>query len=458
MRRIPIDSYESALRFMDSLDISAIKLGLERMQAVLGTLGDPQERLPMVHIAGTNGKGSVTAMLGAILKAAGYRVGAFTSPHLIHVRERIAINGNPILPDEFQYEVHTLKAHLEEQAVPDEDWPTFFEYLNIMAYRYFLRQNVDIALFETGLGGRLDSTNVVRYPNLTVITSIGLDHTGRLGNTLSAIAGEKAGIIKQGCPLVVGPSIPQEGVDVILRQAKMLEAPWSIADSNCLQVLPDSSPTKGLHVQHEPGGRDYWLSLLAPYQKHNLATVLESVRQLREQGFVIEELHIIQGLRQTRWPVRFQYFEREALVLDGSHNADGFLTLQESLRLYFPGQPLYWLLSLRANRSPEMLTDLLQAFPETRGVILTCAEPKDLYHAPNVLKAVVENGLKPDVAVHLMETPEEALSMLQAKIQEAAGQGIVGVVTGSLYTAGAILERLGTQKAVLSLSGLLIDI
>ena len=186
----PLASYEEALAFLDGLDVSAMKLGLARIEKLLATLDNPQDRLPMVHIAGTNGKGSVTAMLSAVLKAAGLTVGSFTSPHLIHVRERIAINGNPILPDDLHYEINALKSHLESLDWPREEWPTYFEFLNVMAYQYFRRKGVEMTVFETGLGGRMDSTNVVKSPNLTVITSIGMDHMQHLGNTLSSIAGE----------------------------------------------------------------------------------------------------------------------------------------------------------------------------------------------------------------------------------------------------------------------------
>jgi dihydrofolate synthase/folylpolyglutamate synthase len=442
LARPPINSYEAALRFMDGLDMHSIRLGLERILAILETLGNPQDQLPMVHIAGTNGKGSVTAMLSAILKAAGYAAGTFTSPHLVHIRERIAINGNPILPDDFQYEVNALKTHLEEHSFKKEDWPSFFEFLNVMAYRYFLRKNVRIALFETGLGGRLDSTNVVKHPHLTVITSIGLDHTNRLGNTLAAIAAEKAGILKAGSPLVLGPHLPEAALSVIQAKADALAVPVVHANADALEILPDSNPSEGLHIRQQGTGADYRLSLLGPYQKDNLATVLACVQQLRQQGFMIKDAHVREGLRQTRWPVRFQYFERHAVVLDGSHNADGFQSLAESLSLYFPNRPLYWLLSLRRDRSPEPLFQLIQQFPQTAGVIFTCAEPADKYHAPSELagqlRQLQRSGRQPTVST--ANTPGEALNLLRSFLSGHSDQNPLGVATGSLYTAGALLE------------------
>jgi dihydrofolate synthase/folylpolyglutamate synthase len=189
-------SHETFL-FLERLDISTSKLGLERMRQVLATLKDPQDAIPMIHVAGTNGKGSVTAMLSAILKAAGHRVGRFTSPHLFDVRERIVFNEIPISVEDFETHVQSLKAHLESLDWLPEQWPTYFEFLNILAYRYFLDQKATVTVFETGLGGRLDSTNVVSQPCLTVITSISMDHMQYLGDTLAQIAAEKAGILKK---------------------------------------------------------------------------------------------------------------------------------------------------------------------------------------------------------------------------------------------------------------------
>jgi dihydrofolate synthase/folylpolyglutamate synthase len=427
---------------LSRLDISTMKLGIERIQTILEALGNPQEQLPMVHIAGTNGKGSVSAMLSAVLKAAGYKVGTFTSPHLVHVRERIALNGNPILSDDFQYEVESLKTHLEQHKIPQEKWPTFFEFINIVAYRYFQRKNVDITVFETGLGGRLDSTNVVKHPNLTVITSIGMDHMGHLGNTLSAIASEKAGILKVGTPVVIGPNIPDEALNTILDTAKELDVSVTKSNADVLEILPDSNADQGLHVQQKETKQNYWLSLLGPYQKNNLATVLACVQQLREQGFQITESHVREGLKNTQWPVRFQYFKHLPLILDGSHNEDGFQTLTESLKLYFRGRPVIWILSLRNNRSPEMLNQLLTNFPQTLGVVLTSAEPKRLYHEPSQLGEEIIPSINKTVSVFITETPIEALEKLKLLLSQYASQKPLAVVTGSLYTAGAFLELL----------------
>ncbi len=442
----PLASYEDALAFLDGLDISAMKLGLSRVMSLLETFDNPQDALPMVHIAGTNGKGSVTAMLSSVLLASGFRVGTFISPHLVHLRERIAINGMPILPDEFLFEVNHLRAQLALLQCPREDWPTYFEALNVIAYLYFQRKAVDITVFETGLGGRLDSTNVVRQPNLTVITTIGMDHTAHLGNTLAAIAGEKAGILKTGVPLVLGPSIPKDALAVIQARAQLLEVPvhpvrlegWTVArEQSCL--------LKGLKIENAALGEQFALSLLAPYQLGNAVIVLECVQALRQQGFAITVAQVAKGLRATRWPVRFQWFEQERLLLDGSHNADGFAALVDAMALYFPTSPSLWLISLRNNRPAALLMQCLAAIdPHPAGLVITHAEPVHLYHELKTLEAAVFQQFPGQVfPVRLAETPVKALQDLRTlKAQYDAPDQPVSIVTGSLYTAGAILAEL----------------
>jgi dihydrofolate synthase/folylpolyglutamate synthase len=438
-----LQSYADACQFIDALNISSMKLDLSRMQRIMETFGNPQDQLPMVHIAGTNGKGSVTAMLSAILKAAGYSVGSFTSPHLIHVRERIALNGNPILPDDFQYEVASLKTHLERLQWPQAEWPTYFEALNIMAYRYFRRKNVDITVFETGLGGRLDSTNIVKQPNLTVITTIGMDHMAQLGNTLASIAAEKAGIIKHGVPLVIGPTLSPEALQVIEQRANAHEAPIFRSQTAQLQVSPAlSSPGQGLYIENTETGQTYQLSLLAPYQRDNLATVLTSIDCLRQQGFHISEKAVQKGLSQTHWPVRFQYVEDQSLILDGSHNEQGFASLVESLLLYFPDRPMIWVLSLRGNREPEKLIDVIRQFPKTIGAIFTQSQPHDLYHRPEALANQLQATLPTPIHSVVTANPAEAWAALQALRDTHRDVNPLVVATGSLYTAGAILEQL----------------
>jgi dihydrofolate synthase / folylpolyglutamate synthase len=438
-----------ALAFLDSLDVSAMKLGLDRVRAVLETLGNPQELIPIIHIAGTNGKGSVTAMLSNVLKVAGYRIGRFISPHLITVRERIAVDNEPIPTEYFAKAIFDLKDHLEELDWPREDWPTYFEFINIVAYQYFVAQNVDIAVFETGLGGRLDSTNVIQQPCLTVITSIGLDHMKLLGNTLGEIAFEKAGILKKEVPVVLGGELPPEALTVIIKQANLMSSPMLQAHPEDLIVETSlSRPETGLVIREISTGDSFRLSLTPPYQKNNAAIVLMCIKQLRELGYTISSAALGEGLATTEWPARFQLFPTERIIVDGSHNADGFAALTEALQFYYSDTPFVWVLSLRNNRPIEALLTILDSFPQPLRIIVTQGEPQHLYYEPQVLAQYLEEHFKsldlhqsPSIAAIL--DPIEALQHLKAALKaDSTPKNALGIVTGSLYTAGSILEAL----------------
>lgn len=430
--------YQAAVRFLDEhLDVSVQKLGLDRIRDILSTLDNPQDRLPMIHIGGSNGKGSTSAMLDAILSAAGYRTGRFTSPHLIDVRERLAVNGKLIDSTDFAQHVYTLKQHLERTLGTDQTrWPTYFEFLNGLAYQYFHAQKTDITLFEVGLGGRLDSTNVIKQPNVTVITSISLEHTHILGDTLAAIATEKAGILKPGCPLVLGPSLPEEAKTAILNIANSLDITVHQADANPLQIVPETTLENGLLIQDTQTHQHYTLSLTGTYQRDNLATVLSVIAVLREQGFDIPDAAIQAGLANTQWMGRFQYLRDHRLIIDGSHNAEGFAALGECLTWHRHNQPIYWLLSLQANRPVQPLLELVERHRQphqTPQVIWTSGPETMRYHTPEAMSKLFKNSIAiPDYTV--------ALETLQAQLSNHSDA--IGIATGSLYTAGCLLKQL----------------
>lgn len=445
-----IQTEADALVKLNTLDVSALKLGLERIQALMATLNNPQDALPTLHIAGTNGKGSTAAMLTAILSAQGLRVGTFTSPHLIHVRERIALNSQPIPSADFTQEVQALWSHLETLNLPKADWPTYFEFLNALAYCYFHRQQVDMAVMEVGLGGRMDSTNVVQRPAVCVITSIGMDHMERLGHTLEAIAAEKAGILKPGVPCVLGSGIPEAARRVILETAQRVgSGPVVEASTERVRLIPRQSDRLSpvQCVEDTRTGQQFLLSLLGTYQCANLATVLTVLDVLQEHtGRRISPLALSTGLKTCRWPARMQYFPEKRLVVDGSHNPDGFESLRQSLPPLAGEAPLYWLLSLRNNRSPEALLSLLKAFPQTRGVVWCEGPPgmknPNLYHPAASLLAPTQTAC-PGVLAWGASTLEQGVLRLQEQLRQTPEA--LGVVTGSLYTAGSVLSALSPQ-------------
>ena len=296
--------YEEAIKLLTGENNFYIDLGLERISNVLSILGNPQDKLKFIHVAGTNGKGSVCAMLESILREAGYKTGLYTSPHIWNYTERIKINGENIPEEKFaKYAKQVLECNIHL---------TEFEILTAIMFLYFEDNNVDIVVLETGLGGRLDATNVIKQNLCSVITQIDLDHTDRLGNTKDEIATEKAGIIKENCPVITSM-----GYEVIKDKADEL-------NSLFILVTP--------FVEEEYISA---LSLKGKHQTENLALVLTAIKYLFP---MINKNTILEGLRKVKHPCRFEYIKRHSLIIDACHNPNGVQALRENLDFYFPNQ------------------------------------------------------------------------------------------------------------------------
>ncbi|UKO98024.1 bifunctional folylpolyglutamate synthase/dihydrofolate synthase [Nostoc sp. UHCC 0870] len=290
-----------------------VNLGLSRINRLLANLGNPHHQVSVIHVAGTNGKGSVCAYLSSVLTQAGYRTGRYTSPHLVNWTERICLNEQQISAEEF----YELLLKVTAAAKLDSEYPTLFEVVTAAAWLYFAQQQVDIAVVEVGLGGRLDATNVISEPLVTVITSISREHWQQLGNTIAEIAGEKAGILKPGCPAVVG-KLPPDAEDVVRSLAQELQ---------CLLITPQ--PASEIH----PGWAEYQsihnsklikypLPLQGQIQLNNSALALATLEILQQKGWQISEEAIINGMAKTKWPGRMQWvnWHNHKLLIDGAHN------------------------------------------------------------------------------------------------------------------------------------------
>lgn len=329
-----VDYLFTRLPLFSRIGAAAYKEDLDNTIALCASLGNPERQFRSIHIAGTNGKGSVSHMLAAILQEAGYKTGLYTSPHLRDFRERIRINGEMIDRD--------FVVRFTEQISPQIDQlePSFFEITVAMAFAYFAEKETDIAVIETGLGGRLDSTNVIT-PELSVITNIGWDHMNLLGNTLEKIAGEKAGIIKKNIPVVIGEVLP-ETIAVFEKKAKEQAAPLSIAAEKRQALDWKWTEHHQLQIevaeQHKTDHQVYRLDLPGLYQTRNLLTVLEACAQLRERGWSVSESHIkaaLQKVKKTtglhgRWEL-LQLHPR--IIADVAHNEAGLRMLVEQLEL-----------------------------------------------------------------------------------------------------------------------------
>lgn len=327
------DVYPKAIDILTSQGKFYINLGLERVQKALELMGNPQNKLKFIHVAGTNGKGSVCAMLSAILGQS-YKVGLFTSPHVFEYTERIKINDIQIEKEIFAKGVNKII----ELADKNQIHLTEFEIITVLAFDYFAENNVDIVVLETGLGGRLDATNIINENLCSIITHIDFDHTERLGNTIEKISYEKAGIIKENCPVIISKN--NTGYEIIKDIAEEKNAPI---------LLTEEAP-------NFPVGN---LALKGSYQKENLSLVLKAIEILNQ--FSITQEQTEEGLKHVNHPCRFEYLKDQNLLIDGAHNPNGTKVLRESLDKSFPNQRFNFIFGCLNNKNyPEMMKNLFK--------------------------------------------------------------------------------------------------
>ena len=319
-------NYENAIKTLTSQGKFYINLGLERISAILEILGNPQDKLDCFHIAGTNGKGSVCAILASVLQEYGKKTGLYTSPHIFEYTERIKINGEDISKEDFAYYV----TNICEIADKNQIHLTEFEILTAAAFKYFADNNVDVVVLETGLGGRFDATNVIKKNLCAIITHIDLDHTERLGNTKDKIAFEKAGIIKPNCPVVTS-----EGYEAIKDAA-------DAQNSLLLFTAPFADTTN--------------LSLKGTYQQENLALALTALKLVFPE---IPQSIVDEGLKKVKHPCRFQVIEDKNLIIDGAHNPNGITGLRESLDYYYPDKYRRFVFGCLRNKDYKKMMDIL---------------------------------------------------------------------------------------------------
>jgi len=416
--------YSETLDYLYGLEKFGIVPGLENIRWILSLLHDPQDSYQSIHVAGTNGKGSVASMVSSVLREAGFRTGAYTSPHLISFTERIAVNGEPIREEE----VVELTQFIRERTDREDEKRTFtfFDFTTALAFAYFKRVGIDVAVIEAGLGGRLDSTNVIN-PLVSVITNIGLDHQDYLGSTIEEIALEKAGIIKKGIPVVTGASGPALRV--------IREAAAGKAD---LHVLGEafSYSGKGRQTMSYRGLRtsldDVSVPLRGDHQLFNTALALCVLELLSARGYPLDESCIRKGLASTRWPGRLEFSKPRPggplVIYDGAHNPDGARTLAAYLSAEFPDKRKILVFGVMKDKDfKEMLNELLPAVQRviiTRPDIARAAAPADV--APFAPGASVTESMK---------------DALDTAFTTATSEDLI-VVAGSFYTLGEAKQLL----------------
>lgn len=424
-------NYIEALEYLESLQFHKIKLGLAPMRDFLALLGNPEQQLKIIHVAGTNGKGSVCSGLASVCQQSGYSVGMYTSPHLSSPRERFKCNDSFISKTDFSRLTQAIRAVLAGRSI------TYFEFTTTLAFLWFYEKKVDLVLLETGLGGRLDATNVIEKPLLTIITSVSMDHQAYLGNTLAAVVSEKAGIIKRAVPVVCGNRDP-EVISVVQNICETLAAPLFCLgqDFDFLwhgQKIMDYSVTKALEghcfqsIESPRVGR---------YQAENTSLIISASILLREDGFTISEDDIRRGLRVAQWPGRLEYFELKGCgdakfcryLLDGAHNPAGVMSLIDALSQYSYDKLIcIW----GAMVDKDVAGGLAALVPHLDILILTGIENE---------RAATPSSMESFLAVEARsktlccETVDEALVCAQ----QVYSENDLILVAGSLYLIGAL--------------------
>ena len=403
--------------------------GLERIKCLCERLGNPQQKLSVIHIAGTNGKGSAVAMLSSILKEAGYRVGTYTSPHLEKYNERFLINGKEISDEDFAREITLMKNICEELAAEGKAVPTLFEIVTGVAFHYFAEQKVDILILEVGLGGRYDATNIVAEPLLSLIMSISIDHTDFLGDSIEKIAAEKAGIIKKNCPVVLY-SQDEIVYNMVKDAADRMDAPFYCLNDAEIDVASQTLEGTVFSVKNKSMSlENVELSLLGSYQIGNCVTVLEACEVLKERGLSLSEEAIRRGLKNARWAGRMEICGKNPLViLDGAHNADGIHQLAKSLSVYFKDKKVTLILGVLGDKEYHKMAEHI--LPHADAVILTEPHSERKLDVFSLARSISNHAGTIYTEKEIEDAYEKALSITPA-------EGII-LCCGSLYMIGAM--------------------
>ncbi len=418
---------QEAIDYIESYGWSATRLGLGRTRELLQKLGDPQKKLRFVHVAGSNGKGSTCAMLDAVAREAGLRTGLYTSPYLEDFCERIRVNGENIPGEALARVTERVRDAAETMA----DHPSQFELVTAASMLYFAEERCDLVVLEVGMGGELDSTNVIDCPDVAVITNIGLEHTEYLGDTIEKIARTKAGIIKHGCRVVCYDGAG-EATAVVRDVCAERDVPLRVASFNRVTLISQALDGQSFLWKEE----EYRLALPGAYQLHNAAVALETVAALRECGWDIPERAVKAGLAEVKWPARMEVMRRKPLVLvDGGHNPQCAEALSSSLRALLPGKKLVFLIGVLADKDyPRMMELLLPLAQE-----FICLTPRSgrALGAGALALHLRKHGAKARACHGIDEGLDAALA--------AAGEDGAVVAFGSLYLVGAIRTALRSR-------------
>lgn len=426
-------NYQESRKYIEDSQKYGSVLGLDNMRELMGRLGNPQDKLKIIHVAGTNGKGSVIAYLYTVLREAGYRVGRYISPALYSYRERMEVSGEAVSREDFAICLSRTAQAISQMTEEGLPHPTPFEIETAVAFLFFEMKKCELVLLEVGMGGSLDATNIIKTPVLSVLASISIDHIGFLGNTLGEIAKTKAGIIKKGCPMI---TIHQkaEAENAIKDVCGICGVPFREADGNQALVIEESP--EGQSFCYE--GEEYRISLGGVYQKENAVLAIETLKMLSEIGFPTIEEQRKEGLFRTRWNGRFTVLSREPLfIVDGAHNPAAAEKMASSIRHYFDGKKIYFIIGMFRDKDYREVLSKTCPYAEK---IFTIEAPDNPRALPAEELALAAREFHRDVQA--MKSVEEAVETAYS----LAGEEDVILAFGSLSFIGVLSEIVEKRK------------
>lgn len=406
-------------KYLEQLRLVGSRFGTDCEKELLSLLGNPQDKLRFIHVAGTNGKGSFCSMMSSVLQKQGYKVGLYTSPYIVVFNDRIRVNGLPIAEDD----INDLFLRVRQKADTMKTPPSSFDFITAAAFLWFYETKCDIVVLEVGLGGRYDSTNVIKNSLLSVITGIAFDHTEILGDTIEKIAWEKAGIIKENCPALYGGN-DEKALAVIEKECEEKHSELTVKNPDSLKIL--STTLDGTEFEFD--GKEYFIRLLGLYQPANAATVLTAIDVLRKHGFEISETAVKDGLSSAVWQARFEKIADEPVVLyDGGHNPQGVRAAVESVRAYFGDKKINLLVGILADKAHGEMAEELAKIAD-RVICIAPPSPRAL-PAEALAEEFCEAGANARAANSIKEGVKIALSYKKPVL-----------VIGSLYSYNDVTE------------------